>query len=129
MKKKLEDLLEEEISEKLEMEFARLVKFIDAAIVQGYSVEGQEKVSVLINNFLNMRNYLMSELTIKRTKLDIKDDVLSLFDKFIDDHELDLDELEEIRRKKKESESEEKQLSPESLSETDPSMSSSEEES
>ena len=129
MKKKLEDLLEEEISEKLEMEFARLVKFIDAAIVQGYSVEGQEKVSVLINNFLNMRNYLMSELTIKRTKLGIKDDVLSLFDKFIDDHELDLDELEEIRRKKKESESEEKQLSPESLSETDPSMSSSEEES
>ena len=101
MKNELEDLLKEETSEVLESEFTRLIKFIDAAIVQGCSVDGQEKVNVLINNFLNMRNYLMSELTIKRTKRDVKNDVVLLFEKFVADHDLDLEALSEIKLKKK----------------------------
>ena len=128
MKKELENLLEEDINEKLELEFLKLIKFIDAAILQGYSVEGQEKTNSLVNNFLNMRNYLLSEITIHKTKIDIKEDVLSLFDKFIDDHDLNLSELEEIRIKKKENASAEEQLSLENLLETDLSTSSSEEE-
>ena len=128
MKKELEDLLGLKSKQDLELEFSKLSNFIDAAINQALNADSKERVSIFLNNFLNMKNYLMTTTTIQKTKLEIKDEVIGLFDNFVKDHELDLEKLTEIRNKKKERELEEGQLSLESLSEKDLSTSSSEEE-
>lgn len=67
-----------------------------------------------------MRDFMSSEITIESTKLSVRDAVIKVFDKFVAEADLDLDSLEEIRRKKKESELKEAQPLPESLSEIDP---------
>lgn len=123
MKKEIEDLLSLESNDSLESEFSKLSNFIDAAIDQAMNAELKNRTTILLNNFLNMKNYLMTKITTQKTKTKIKREVIELFDKFIKDHDLDLEKLSEIKDKKKESESEEGPQSLESTLENDQSMS------
>ncbi len=123
MKKELEDLLSLESNNSLESEFYKLSNFIDAAIDQAMNAESKKRTTILLNNFLSMKNYLMSTITIEKTKLEIRSEIIEMFDKFVKDHDLDLEKLSEIKNKKKERESEEGPQSLESTLENDRSMS------
>ena len=129
MKKEIESLFNKELNESVAQDFRKLVSFIDAALSQSFKLSGDERAEFLVKNMLNMRDFLSSEILIETTKISIKSDVLEIFDKFVSDHDLDLEALLKLKRKKKESESEEELVSLENLSETDRSTLSSEEES
>lgn len=129
MKKELEKLFERELSESVATDFRKLIAFVDAALYQSFKLSGDDRAEFLVKNMLNMRDYMSSEILIETTKVNIKGDILEIFDSFMSSHDLSMSSLEEIKRKKKESASEEEQGLQENLSETDQSTSLKEEES
>ena len=129
MKKELEKLFERELSESVATDFRKLIAFVDAALYQSFKLSGDDRAEFLVKNMLNMRDYMSSEILIETTKVNIKGDILEIFDSFMSRHDLNMSSLEEIERKKKESASEEELALQESLSETDQSTSLKEEES
>lgn len=129
LKKELEKLFERELSESVATDFRKLIAFVDAALYQSFKLSGDDRAEFLVKNMLNMRDYMSSEILIETTKVNIKGDILEIFDSFMSSHDLSMSSLEEIKRKKKESASEEEQGLQENLSETDQSTSLKEEES
>ena len=119
MKHELDELFDKELNQSVEKEFIKLINFIDTSISQSFKLEGDERAESLIKNLLNLRDYMRSELLIERTKLDIKGTVEEIFEKFIKECDLDINELETIRNKKKDALKDEQQ-SQESSLEKDP---------
>ena len=123
MKKQLDDLFKKEINSTLSASYQKLTSFIDAAVVQSFNMSGDERASFLIKNMLNMRDFLSGEVLIERTKLDVRSSVLDLFDKFIKESEINLEEIEkqiEEKNKKKKLESSDAELPLEARMELDP---------
>jgi len=123
MKKKLDDLFKKEINDEVSASYQKLISFVDAAIIQSFNMSGDERASFLIKNMLNMRDFLSSEVLIEKTKLDIRSSVVTAFDTFIKEAEIDLEEIEnqiEEKKKKKELELLDKELPLEALLELDP---------
>ncbi len=86
-------------------------------------MSGDERASFLIKNMLNMRDFLSSEVLIEKTKLNVRSSVVTAFDTFIKEAEIDLEEIEnqiEEKKKKKELELSDKELPLEALLELDP---------
>ena len=124
MKKDLKKLFSRQINQSVAEDYRRLVVFVDAAISQAFKLSGDERAEFLIKNMLNLRDFMSSEITVEATKLNIKDEVIKLFDSFVSDCDLDLDALEKIKIKKKEEELKAQELQPENTLVTDPQMSS-----
>jgi len=123
MKKQLDNLFKKEINDTVSASYQKLISFIDAAMIQSFNMTGDERASFLIKNMLNMRDYLSSEVLIEKTKLDVRSSVVSAFDTFVKDADIDLEEIEnQIKEKKKKKELEllDKELPLEALLELDP---------
>jgi hypothetical protein len=123
MKKKLDDLFKKEINDEVSASYQKLISFVDAAMIQSFNMSGDERASFLIKNMLNMRDFLSSEVLIEKTKLDVRSSVVTAFDTFIKEAEIDLEEIEnqiEEKKKKKELELLDKELPLEALLELDP---------
>lgn len=123
MKKKLDDLFKKEINNEVSASYQKLISFVDAAMIQSFNMSGDERASFLIKNMLNMRDFLSSEVLIEKTKLNVRSSVVTAFDTFIEEAEIDLEEIEnqiEEKKKKKELELLDKELPLEALLELDP---------
>lgn len=123
MKKKLDDLFKKEINDEVSASYQKLISFVDAAMIQSFNMSGDERASFLIKNMLNMRDFLSSEVLIEKTKLNVRSSVVTAFDTFIKEAEIDLEEIEnqiEEKKKKKELELLDKELPLEALLELDP---------
>ncbi len=97
----------------------RLISFIDAALSQAFRMSGDDQIEFLFKNMTSLKDFMRSEIITDQTKSNIGEVVIDMFDKFVEESNLDLEELAEVRRKKKESELEGQQQLQESLSETD----------
>ena len=122
MKNELTKLFDREINQSVANDYRKLIGFVDAAIAQAFRLSGDDRAEFLVKNMLSMRDFMSSEIVIERAKIDVKDNVMKMFDDFVSDCDLDLEELQEIRRKKKEDALKEEQQQQESLLETDPSI-------
>ena len=118
MREDLQEILNTQNDQVLQS-YKRLISFVDATFSQAFKLSGDERAEFLVKNLISLRDFMSSEIIIKQTKDSIGDFVLASFDKFVKDHDLNLEELSEIRRKKKEKELKEEQLNQESLSGTD----------
>tara|TARA_B100000900_G_C20581862_1_gene717864 strand:+ start:922 stop:1293 length:372 start_codon:yes stop_codon:yes gene_type:complete len=119
MKKELDELFDREINQSVADSFKKLVGFLDATISQSFKLSGDDRAEFLVKNILNVRDFMSSEIIIEKAKLDVRSSVFDIFDKFVKECDLDLEELEQIKSKKKEKDLEEKQLLQESISEID----------
>lgn len=108
--------------------YRRLITFIDATVSQAFKLSGDDRAEFLVKNILNLRDFMSSEIVVNQTKSSIGEVVIELFDKFVEESELDLDQLETLRRKKKELALEEERKRQESILETDQLTSSEKEE-
>tara|TARA_X000001388_G_scaffold60083_1_gene45421 strand:+ start:197 stop:583 length:387 start_codon:yes stop_codon:yes gene_type:complete len=102
MKSEILELFDREINQSITTDYKKIISFIDAAISQAFKYTGDDRAEFLIKNMLNIRDFMSSAVIVEQTKVDIKDNVVKLFDNFVNDHDLDLKELESILIKKKE---------------------------
>lgn len=63
-----------------EEEFSDLINFIDSTLGQSYKLSGDERANFLVTSFLNIRDYLKTEILTKNLSGKIIDLVLANYD-------------------------------------------------
>ena len=82
LRKQIDILLSNTISDRSANEYKKLIGFIDATISQAFKTPEKERNSFLISNIINIRDYMQSEIITKTITLDARVKVL----KICDDH-------------------------------------------
>ena len=126
MRNDLKKTLGSNLNQQAVQDYQRLISFLDAAMSQAFALSGDERAKFLVSNMLNMRDFLSSAIVTHQLLESLQHTAVGLFDRFVEDGELDMASIEATileKNKKKEEELKASMTEAENSLETDPKMS------